>query len=273
MKKKSLIIIAIIALLIIIFLGLIYILKLKPLNEAKKEYNDAYVIINNKNKQLDSEISQLQNIIDSGEKPIDEALIDLSKEAIKEAQKNKFLLGEMPKSVKDIKNKTEELKNSKVDYSSDISKMQDAGKKLTESITAYKKFIKPTAEYIISKLANVDEIKNSKAVTEDNDPNGKLNKSGGYTATVYFESSNVDPNEVEGKDVIEKGTDGGGSIEVYANEDDANKRRDYLASFDGTILSNGSHRVIGTTLIRTSDKLTATQQKNLEKKIIEAMSN
>ena len=264
MKKKIIIILGVVVLFIIALVS-IYFIKVKPLNEAKEEYNNVIASINNKNKQLDSEINQLQNIIDS--------LIDLSKEAIKEAQKNKFLLGEMPKSVEDIKNKTEELKNSKVDYSTDISKMQDAGKKLTESITAYKKFINPTAEYIISKLANVDEIKNSKAVTEDNDPNGKLNKSGGYTATVYFESSNVDPNEVEGKDVIEKGTDGGGSIEVYANEDDANKRRDYLASFDGTILSNGSHRVIGTTLIRTSDKLTATQQKNLEKKIIEAMSN
>ena len=45
--------------------------------------------------------------------------------------------------------------------------------------------------------------------------------------------------------------------------EDAEKRRDYLATYDGTIYANGTHTVIGTVLVRTSNKLTATQQKEL----------
>lgn len=271
MKKKNIIIIVTVLLILIAF-GIFYFIRLKPLNAIKREYNDVITTINSKNKQLDDEISALQRLIDSGEEPIDSTLIDSAKENIKEAQKNKVIIGEIPNSIELIKNEIENLRNTKIDYTEDIKNLKEANTKLFESIGAYKKFINPTKEYIISKLANVDEIKNSEAVTEDNDPNGQLNKAGGYTATIYFESINVDSSKVDGKNVIEKGTDGGGAIEVYANEEDANKRNDYLASFDGTILSSGSHRVIGTTLIRTSDKLTATQQKKLENEIIDAMT-
>ena len=48
--------------------------------------------------------------------------------------------------------------------------------------------------------------------------------------------------------------------------EDAEKRRDYLATYDGTIYANGTHTVIGTVLVRTSNKLMATQQKELEQK-------
>ena len=48
--------------------------------------------------------------------------------------------------------------------------------------------------------------------------------------------------------------------------EDAEKRRDYLATYDGTIT------VIGTVLVRTSNKLTATQQKELEQKVIDALT-
>lgn len=271
--KKKIIIIVVVAIIAILACAGVYIAKIKPLNDAKKEYNNVIEPINQKNNELDGKINQLQKIIDSGEKPIDETLIDTSKEAIKEAQKNKFLIEKTPQKVEDIKKKTEEIKNTNVDYSVYIAKLDEEYAKLSKSIEDYKKFINPTAEFIITKLANVDEIKNSEAVTEDNDPNGKLNKAGGYTATVYFESSNVNQANVYGNSVVEKGTACGGSIEVYSNEEDANKRRDYLSSFDGSVLSNGTHRVIGTTLIRCSDELTATQQKELEQKIINAMIN
>ena len=50
------------------------------------------------------------------------------------------------------------------------------------------------------------------------------------------------------------------------------KRRDYLATYDGTIYANGTHTVIGTVLVRTSNKLMATQQKELEQKVIDALT-
>ncbi len=52
------------------------------------------------------------------------------------------------------------------------------------------------------------------------------------------------------------------------------KRDSYLASFDGAgMLNSGSHKVLGTIVIRTSTKLTATQQNeftnNITNKLLE----
>ena len=135
-----------------------------------------------------------------------------------------------------------------------------------------KQVTNPSEAFVIERLQGIEGIGDISAVTEDNDPNGQLGKSGGYTATVYYTSPLVDQSDVIGSTVIEKGTEGGGAIEVYANVDDANKRKDYLSAFDGGILSSGSHEVVGTVLVRTSDKLTASQQKELEAAIIEALT-
>lgn len=104
-----------------------------------------------------------------------------------------------------------------------------------------------------------------------------MHKEGGYTATIYFESKKVNQSKVytsgEYDDVlIDKGTDAGGAIEVYAKEEDAEKRQEYLATYDGTIFANGTHTVIGTVLVRTSNELTASQQKELEQKVIKALT-
>lgn len=129
----------------------------------------------------------------------------------------------------------------------------------------------PSESYIIECLQKVPCIIEIEAVTEDNDPIGQLNKPGGYTALVYFSYELVDQDEVYGDDLIDKGTDAGGCIEVYTTEKDANKRNEYLAAFDGGVLTSGSHTVVGTIVVRTSDELTATQQKLLESNIIAAL--
>lgn len=99
-----------------------------------------------------------------------------------------------------------------------------------------------------------------------------LNKAGGYTSDVFFTCDLVNQGAVSGNTVIDKGTDAGGSIEVYATEEDAERRNDYLATFDGTILPGGSHTVVGTVVIRTSNRMTATQQKKMEKSIIKSLT-
>lgn len=143
---------------------------------------------------------------------------------------------------------------------------------MTDSVAQVKLVTNPSEAFVIERLQGVEGIQDISAVTEENDPNGQLGKDGGYTATVYFTSPMVDQSKVFGNSVIEKGTDGGGAIEVYANPSDANKRKDYLASFDGSVLSSGSHEVVGTVLVRTSNKLTASQQDQLESAIIEALT-
>ena len=129
----------------------------------------------------------------------------------------------------------------------------------------------PSEAYIISCLKNVSNVVDVSAVSEENDPNGNLNKAGGYTAQVYFTSDLINQNSVYGSSIIEKGTDCGGSIEVYATVEDAEKRNAYLGGFDGSLFASGSHTVLGTVIVRTSDELTASQQKEMEANIISAL--
>jgi hypothetical protein len=88
---------------------------------------------------------------------------------------------------------------------------------------------------------------------QGNDVNGQLGKQGGYSGAIFFSYDSV--TDVEGTDSIDKGTDGGGCIEIYPNVSDAKKRNEYLATFDGTPFSSGSHKVVGTLVIRTSSYL------------------
>ena len=57
-------------------------------------------------------------------------------------------------------------------------------------------------------------------------------------------------------------------MEVYSSLNDAEARNTYLAAFDTAgILNSGSHTILGTIVIRTSQKLTATQQNELTQAI------
>lgn len=134
-----------------------------------------------------------------------------------------------------------------------------------------KLLIAPTEEYIIQCLEKVPGITEIEAVKESTDPMKNLNKPGWYTAHVYFSYSLINQEEVYGKNLIDKGTNAGGSVEVYQTKSDAKKRNEYLAMFDGGALSSGSHIVVGTVVVRTSDELTASQQIFLENNIIFAL--
>lgn len=141
-------------------------------------------------------------------------------------------------------------------------------------------------------LKKINGVKSICMVTENNDPNGKLNKDGGYTGAVYFRLSQVDENlknkatneyseeymkenyigyYEEMKDACEAGTDGGGQIEIYKNKKDAKKRDKYLSSLDGTVVSS-FHEVKGTLVIRLSDELTNSQQKGIAETIYKKLS-
>ena len=66
---------------------------------------------------------------------------------------------------------------------------------------------------------------------------------------------------------------GGGGIEVYSTVEDAEKREEYLATYDGGIFASGTHTVVGTVVVRTSNELKASQQKEMEDKIIETLTH
>ena len=134
-----------------------------------------------------------------------------------------------------------------------------------------KLLIRPTEEYVIDCLNKVPGIIDIEAVTEETDPMNNLNKPGWYTSHIYFSHEYVDKEELIGNNLLENGTEAGGSIEIYNTKEDAKERDEYLAQFDGSILDSGSHVAIGTIVVRTSSLLTVSQQKLLETNIISAL--
>lgn len=238
---------------------------------AIDKYEAAKIIAKEKNTVLDAEISDAEAVIAEGKKALDDTLIPALETVISEAKAKKASIPEMPSTSDEINSVTDKL--SAINYDEMIEKLHAQQDALETSIKQYSLVDAPSEAYIIQCLGKIPNIVDISAVTEDNDPNGMLNKAGGYTAQVFFTSDLVNQGSVYGSTVIEKGTDGGGSLEVYANVQDAEERNGYLATFDGTIFASGSHTVIGTVLVRTSDELTASQQKELEANIIAELTN
>lgn len=241
------------------------------------EVKSAKASMNAEIARIEAQIDTLQNEINTAESlaateewPLDDAVLPALENTISHAKTIEFTAPAIPSNLEDINNETNKL--AAIDYETEIQNLISAETAVTDSIEQRKLVTNPSEAFVIERLQGIDGIGELSAVTEENDPNGHLGKDGGYTATVYFASPLVDQSKVYGSSIIERGTDGGGSIEVYANVDDANKRRDYLATFDGGILASGSHTVIGTVLVRTSNNLTASQQKELEGAIIEALT-
>ena len=250
-------------------------------NEAGKRYSAAVEGLTARNGELADAISDLQNVIDSDARPLDPDLLTSAGATIGEAQGSRDRAPKTP----DIPKSTEDIEKATTEFPAHIAEVEDLGDygtqiiRLSESKSALEASIKqmqqvtnPDEVFVINRIKNLPAVRGVQAVTEDNDPNGNLNKQGGYTATVYLASTLVNQTSVFGRDIVDKGTEAGGAVEVYRTVDDARKRDTYLGAFDGGILSSGSHRIVGTLVIRTSDKLTAMQQTKLEAAIRKALT-
>ena len=242
----------------------------KEMIDAIKQYDIAKNNLENKNNDLDTAISNAEALIAKAQPVLDNTLISALETAISEAKASKKDIPDMPTSADEILNIAKSLDS--VEYDDILANLSDKQSSLEISIQQYALVNAPTEAYIIECLSEVDNIVDISAVTEDNDPNGNLNKAGGYTAQVYFSSDLINQDTIYGSTLIDKGTSAGGSIEVYSNVEDANARNEYLTILDGGLFASGSHTVIGTVLIRTSNELTASQQKTLEANIIAALT-
>ena len=246
-----------------------------PRENAEKAFVAAVNGLEERNAELDEAIESLQVLASSGEEPLDETLLELASQRIGEAQGARQAAPEMPDDTAAINEAAAHI-DSLGDYSEALEALASTEATLANSISQRKQVTNPPEQFVIERLAGLPGITGVEAVTEGNDPNGKLGKPGGYTATVYFSSDLIDQSTVyrtEGHTaIVGAGCSGGGAVEVYATEGDAIQRRDYLALFDGGVLASGSHTVVGTCLVRTSDELTASQQRALEESIIASLT-
>lgn len=246
-----------------------------PLNEATKGFNEAVTALEARNAELDKAILSLQDVLKSKDKPLHPEVADAASAEIGLAQGERQEAPERPQRVEDIRSETKKLERMG-QYADEITRLQAAQLELEKSIQQLKQVTAPEESFVIERIKDIDTVTGVEAVTEDNDPNGDLGKSGGYTAAIYFSSNQVSPADLyltgEFTPIVDAGCDGGGAVEVYATVEDAEKRNDYLASFDGGILSSGSHSVLGTCVIRTSTYLKASQQQALEQALIDALT-
>lgn len=140
----------------------------------------------------------------------------------------------------------------------------DSEKKVLQSkIKIMDQITNPDEGWILERLDSIKDISEIQAVTKVQDPTGLMGKVGGTTACVYFSVTDIDQDTVPGQNVVEKGTDCGGCIEVYEDLISAEARCDYLQQFDGTLLYSGSYAVVGTMVIRISYQLSSVRQLEL----------
>ena len=236
----------------------------------RAEFCEAAASLFDKNSILDKAISDGEANAKKNDNALNNDLKPALENAITQAKKNKVKIKDMPTEKSKVKAIIDEMKV--VDYSSALTGIKTASDALDKSRQQYALVDVPDESYVISCLKTVPNITSTEAATEDNDPNDHLNKKGGYTSDVYFSSDLVDKDELFSDSVIANGTDGGGSIEVYKTEKDAKAREKYISRFDGGVLSAGTHKVVGTVLIRTSEYLNATQQVELEANIEAALT-
>lgn len=272
-KKKTLL--GLIAAIAIIVIGICvwYFQVKKPHDLAETKFNAAVKEVEAKNTELTSAMNDAQKILDKKEAVYDNTTKEAFITALSDAKAAQRKIPDLPKKTADINAETKKL-SEPLDYSSVINVISEKQTAYQNSVLQMKQITNPNEDFVIQRLKGIPNISGYQAVTEDHDPNGNLNKQGGYTSTVYFSTPLIDQSSVYGNDIVDKGTECGGAIEVYASEEDAEKRDSYLASFDGAgMLNSGSHKVLGTIVIRTSTKLTATQQNeftnNITNKLLE----
>ena len=139
---------------------------------------------------------------------------------------------------------------------------------IVENYLVVSQITNPSEEWVEQKLSKINYITKYEGVTKEIDPNGLLDKDGGYTSCIYFMAAGINPKDVPGESIVEKGTDVGGAIEIYDSREHALNRCDYLSQFDGTLLYSGSYTAVGTMVVRTSYKFDDDQQIRLTNSII-----
>ena len=271
-------------------------------NKNAQSYNEVVSQMLDENDKLSAAIAAAQQIAESGEIPFDSESLTSLIEKLEDAtqvltDEHKKLptydLVTMPSDLQSEEYEAfcetmtvqiEEIAAQQIpdipeipDYSNLIGELETASNIYLSSVQSMKQVTTPEEDFVIDRLKRIDHIVGLAAVTKDHDPNKLLGTEGGYISCLYFSDSRVDKTELNipaGKNnVIDIGTVGGGSIEVFSSVEDAVSRNEYLSSFDETTLNPGAHTVVGTLVIRVSSKLTVEQQEEMTNLIISVLTS
>lgn len=271
-------------------------------NQKAKTYNEIVIQINNENQKLNSAITAAQLVADAGETPFDAETLTALEQMIAVAEQTLVVVGEalptydlitLPDDLQKngyaafcdtVQEQIATIEKQQVpeviaipDYSDVIKELETVSKTYLSSVQSMKQVTAPEEDFVVERLKRIDYIVGLAAVTEEHDPNKLLGTEGGYISCLYFSDSRVDKTQLNipaGKNnVIDIGTVGGGSIEVYSTVEDAVTRNEYLTSFDGTDLDPGTHMVVGTLIIRISSKLSGAQQDEMTEQITSVLTS
>ena len=159
------------------------------------------------------------------------------------------------------------------DYTEIVKSLEEKYNDFEKSIKQYTLVDNPTEEYLLSRLKTVNGIFNITAYTEETDPDKHLNKAKWYYSKIAFQHEDVKDSAIEyGFSIEEVGNPAGGCVEAFKTVEDAERRNQEMQSYEGTVRSPGTHKVVGTVLVRTSEDLTTAKQKELEQAIIDALT-
>ena len=269
MKKKNIVIISIILVVLSLASGY-YFLVFAPHQKAVSNFNKSVEMLKNYNKNIEEQVDSATKLIKDKAEPLEAVTLEELKTSISNTKKEIRKVPKMKTSTSEIEKQAKAIAAS-VDYSESQKNLSEKMANYQKSVKQLKQITNPGSSFVEERLREIDTVTEIQSATENHDPNGHLNKQGGYTASVYFSDNQV-TESVEGVDIVDKGTDVGGNVEVYRSKEDAEKRNTYLSAFDGNgILNPGSHYVYGTIVIRTSRHLTASQQTGLTEKIYQKL--
>lgn len=242
---------------------------------AKESFNTEAALLQEKIDERSAEVEKAQSMLDAKKPALDDTIAPALEQAVDTAVNDEVSVPSMPGTIEEISDTIEGMKTTEEKLVSQTEDIKNMEQELDKSQKQYAQIVAPTEEFVKERLKTVDEdyINEVEAVTEENDPNNLLGKQGSYTARVVYRSPLVkDEFQIE-SGLIEAGTDAGGCVEVFKTVSEAKTRDDYLGTFDGEgLLNPGSHHVFGTVIIRTSSELTASEQKELEKKVLDALT-
>lgn len=218
-------------------------------------------------KKYNKTVSKYNDTLDKYNESISKSSVENLKDCAAPADK----LDMVSERREDIKNSIENG-NSVTSIKKDTKIINNWIDNLNNAILVSEQLYKPECEWVQKKIESVEQVNDSGVVATQEDIVKYMGQDSGCIGIVYFGLDSIDANTVNGDNIISKGTDAGGSVEIFDSLEAARNRCEYLGQFDNTYLYSGSYALVGTMVIRISYKLDSERQLEITSKLCEQIS-